>query len=331
MIVSALALAFFAAAAAPATQIPVIYTTDLYHPHDDPDDHVDLLTLFALPEFDIRAIIIDMGERGKGRPGIPALHQGMHLAGRKVPHATGLEANLKSPGDGGADQPDSAQGGIALILETLKQAGSPVTIIAAGSLRDVAAAFNRDPGLFRAKVGRLYVNAGHSGGEDEWNVTMDPVAYVRILTSGLPIYWIPCFGVDGYASFWKFTQGDVYMDAPRAVRNFMVYALTKQDPASGDPVAFLDSEPGPEVLDPIYAAERNMWCTGPFLHAAGRTAQSCSFKEVTVSINEQGRTSLDPAGSLHLNTFHIDDPSGYTAEMTSMLKTLLSSIGGIRE
>ena len=53
--------------------VPIIYTTDLYHPHDDPDDHFDLATLFALPEFDIRAIVIDMGARGEGRPGTVAI------------------------------------------------------------------------------------------------------------------------------------------------------------------------------------------------------------------------------------------------------------------
>ena len=36
-------------------QIPIVHYTDLFHPPDDPDDHVDLATLFALPEFDIRA------------------------------------------------------------------------------------------------------------------------------------------------------------------------------------------------------------------------------------------------------------------------------------
>jgi len=36
-----------------ADKIPIIYSTDLYQPHEDPDDHVDLATLFALDEFEI--------------------------------------------------------------------------------------------------------------------------------------------------------------------------------------------------------------------------------------------------------------------------------------
>jgi hypothetical protein len=42
-----------------AEKVPILYSTDLYHPHADPDDHYDLATLFALAEFDIRGIILD--------------------------------------------------------------------------------------------------------------------------------------------------------------------------------------------------------------------------------------------------------------------------------
>ena len=54
-------LATFGAAGAEPSRVPILYSTDLYHPHDDPDDHFDLLTLFAIPEFDIRGIVIDTG------------------------------------------------------------------------------------------------------------------------------------------------------------------------------------------------------------------------------------------------------------------------------
>ena len=42
-----------------AASVPVIYCTDLFHPHDDPDDHFDLATLFALPELEVKAILLD--------------------------------------------------------------------------------------------------------------------------------------------------------------------------------------------------------------------------------------------------------------------------------
>ncbi len=66
-----------------SADIPVIYSTDLYHPHDDPDDHYDLACLYALPELDVKAVIIDManirekrGNHGVAKkPGLVALRQ----------------------------------------------------------------------------------------------------------------------------------------------------------------------------------------------------------------------------------------------------------------
>lgn len=323
-------LATFGAAGAEPSRVPILYSTDLYHPHDDPDDHFDLLTLFAIPEFDIRGIVIDTGERGKDRPAIPALKQVVYLTGRQVPFAMGLLQNLKSFEDNGLDQAEPAQAGVTLILKTLRESSGPVTVFATGSLRDVAAAFNREPDLLRSKVGRLYVNAGHSGGEGEWNVDMDPNAYVRILRSGLPIYWVPCFGVEGYGSFWKFNQGLLLRDAPKPVQNFILYALEKVDPVKSDPVAFLNSTPEPGRLESIFAIERNMWCTGAFLHAAGRKLESCSFREVSVRVGDHGKTVLTPESpdSVKLMTFHVEAPSDYPVEMTRTLKSLLDTLTG---
>ena len=39
-------------------KIPLIYCSDLYHPHVDPDDHFDIAAIYAIPEFDIKAIIL---------------------------------------------------------------------------------------------------------------------------------------------------------------------------------------------------------------------------------------------------------------------------------
>jgi len=317
-----------AASAAPAGSISVIYCTDLYHPHDDPDDHFDLLTLFALPEFNIRAIVIDTGERGQGRPGVPALKQAMHLTGRSVAYTTGLVRNLKGREDPGMDQPREAQAGVELILKALRESERPVTVFTTGSLRDVAAAFNRDEMLFRDKVHRVYVNAGHSGGKREWNVDMDPRAYVRLLRSGLPIYWVPCFGEKGYASFWKFKQGDVLTVSPKAVQNFFLYALTKADPAQRDPVKALAEEVPPGVFQELCQQERHMWCTGAFLDAARRPHPSFTFDQVAVEVHDDGTTRLGQGdGTVKLRTFRVLLPETYAADMTKVLKQLYGALG----
>jgi len=313
-----------------SSPVPIVYSTDLYHPHGDPDDHFDLMTLFALPEFDIRAIVIDMGERGKGHPGTLTLNQAMHITGRTVPYATGLLTNLETPQDKTTNQPDETQAGVHLICKALQEAERPVTVFVTGSLRDVAAAYNRKPDLFKAKVARVYVNAGHSSGGREWNVGLDPHAFVRILRSGLPIYWVPCFGDAGYASLWKFKHADVLADAPPAVQNFFIYALTKADPNRQDPIAALDAAPPQEVVDTLWAKERNMWCTGAFLHAASRSHASFSFDEATIRIADDGTTRIvdgvDGVDGVVLPVFHVTAQDEYTAAMTGVLKGLLEGM-----
>ena len=47
--------------AEPKRRVPMVYATDLFHPHDDPDDHFDLATVLAMPELDVKAILLDLG------------------------------------------------------------------------------------------------------------------------------------------------------------------------------------------------------------------------------------------------------------------------------
>ena len=43
-------------------RIPVIDVTDLYPPHQDVGDNFDLITAYALPELDLRAVVLDCTE-----------------------------------------------------------------------------------------------------------------------------------------------------------------------------------------------------------------------------------------------------------------------------
>ncbi|MDQ1257658.1 MAG: nuc hydro protein [Candidatus Hydrogenedentes bacterium] len=307
--------------------IPIIYTTDLYHPHQDPDDHFDLATLFALPEFDIRAIVIDVGERGKGRPGIVPLKQMMYLTGRDVPFAAGLLGNLTGPEDTAADQPAESQAGVELILKALRESSEPVVVFVTGSLRDVAAAYNRDPELFKKQVRRLYINAGHADGGAEYNVELDPVAYIRMLTAPLPVFWVPCFGKDGFESLWNFTQADVLDGAPEPLQQFFVYALNRTDPKDLDPIAALtmpviDTEKGK-----YWADIRNMWCTAALLHAAGRETGPYAFPQEWVLVGPRGQTELtDPDRGVRIRVFYHEAPFAYRAAMRATLQGLFATM-----
>ena len=255
-----------------ADGIPLIYCTDLFHPPDDPDDWFDLATLFAIDELDIRGIVLDQGEKQKERSGRIPIEQMMAITGRKgIVSVYGLPRKLRSPSDKGLDQPEEFQAGVELILSVLRKSDKKVTLIAVGSLRDVCAAYNREPGLLKKKVGRLYVVAGHSDGGEEYNVQLDPHAYVGVMRSGLPIYWMPCFGKEPYVCRWQFRQGDVLENCPLELQNYFVYGLTKADPKKIDAVLALDKPIAADVKERIWAMDRAMWSTAAFIHAAGLT------------------------------------------------------------
>lgn len=156
------------------------------------------------------------------------------------------------------------QGGIRLILSVLRSSEQKVVLHTGGSCRDVAAAFNREPELFRQKVRAVYIDIGNGseGLQDEWNVKLDPAAFARLVESGLPVYWCPCFGKAGYQTFYKADQSLLLRDCTPPVVNFFVYCLSR---SKDDPLAFLDTGP-----HPLPAGNRNMWCTAGLLHAAGR-------------------------------------------------------------
>ena len=336
-------------------KIPVIYSTDLFQPHDDPDDHYDLATLFALREFEILGIIVEHGEKQASRPGQIPVRQMLQLTGRQVPCVVGLNPPLKSPSDPLLDQPAEYQQGVTLILDKLRASDRKVTIFTTGSMRDVAAALNRDPDLMRQKVGRIYMNIGNAAPQDsEYNVDLDPHAYVRILQSGLPVYWCPCFGTP-YGTYWKFRQEDVLVTAPAGLQNFFLFALATgarwqatPKPADADPLAYLTHDIDPAIQRAVFAQDRNMWCTAPFFHAAGRqivertpgqweavpagqvagkVEKPFDFVPGQVTIDDRARTTFHEGGQLGdphvVVTFKVLDADRYQAIMTSCLKELL--------
>ncbi|MBN1420319.1 MAG: prolyl oligopeptidase family serine peptidase [Planctomycetes bacterium] len=251
-------------AEATAPRIPVIHSTDLHHPPNDPDDHYDLASAFALEEFDVKAIILDLGAVQAERMGKPAVEQMMRIAGRRVPYAIGLRDRLESRTDLALDEPPEFQAGVELILSVLRESKEKVIITTTGSCRDIAVAYNREPDLLKEKVRALYFNIGRGPNEkqDEYNVGCDPIAYLRVFETDLPLYWCPCFGKDGYETHYVADQTLVVGACAPRVRNYFVYCLTR---SSEDPLAFLDSGPHPLPKGP-----RHMWCTAPMFHAAGR-------------------------------------------------------------
>ncbi len=336
--------------------IPVIYSTDLFHPHDDPDDHFDLAAISAMPELDLKGIVLDQGDKQLKRPGAIPVSQMNKITGRNVPTVLGLTEKLKSPTDRALDQNPEFQKGVEFILDTLRSSPSPVMITTVGSVRDVVAAYNRNPALFRGKLGKLLVFIGEASDPSfqEYNVKLDLQAYVGLMRSGLPIYWVPCFDGGkwknaGHASFWNAKHEDLLREASPELVQFFIYALEKE---TSDPLSFLSSPAEPQRQAQFFARTRNLWCTAVFgvlsgrqvtfdgtkyrsvppanrkAHEAALNNDLFGFSEVDMSISDTGIVRYGKSrDSRKVMRFEVRNKASYAEGMTRMTADLLSRLG----
>lgn len=313
--------------------VPVIYSTDLTHPHVDPDDHFDLACLYAMPEADIRAIILDQGQLQAQRPGYKAVWQMNYLTQRHVPAAIGLRDKLKNPEDQALDQPAEFQNGVSLILQSLQNSPEKAVVFFVGSARDVVAAYNREPGLFREKVRCImgFIGEASDPANVEYNVQLDPQAFIRLVRSGLPFYWVPCFdgGIwknNGHASFWRIHHRDVLDQTAEPLQRYFLYMLRT---ATNDPIAYLSQPTDPADRAWMMNGERNLWCCpilglplGRSLEAEGQPVVRFSPVELTIdgqAVIHYGKST----GSRSVMRFEIIDQSKFAAAATRATAELL--------
>jgi hypothetical protein len=340
--------------------VPIIYCTDLFHPHDDPDDHFDLATILSMSELDIKIIVLDQGEKQLLRPGKIPVSQMNRITGRKVPVAIGLGQKLKTPTDPGLDQKPEFQEGVAAILKALRSSATPVMVTTVGSVRDVVAAYNREPALFKAKVGRLLAFIGEASDSafTEYNVELDPQAYIGLMRSGLPIYWVPCFdgglwNNKGRASFWKARHEDLLKNTSPELIQFFIFALDKE---RTDPVSFLSSPVDEHRRARLFAQTRNLWCTAilgalsgrrivfeggryrSVLPAKSRDGRDLAvnndlfgFSEVDISITDKAVIQYGRSkDSKRIMRFEVREMTKYAEGMTNLTNDMLSRLGPAR-
>ncbi len=280
-------------AASGSRGIPVIDVTDLYHPPQDPGDNFDLLAAYALPEVDLRAVILDCTEgfrkqvaddprpglyadaKGPRDPGFIPVLQLNYLFGRAVPCAAGPFRWMRSPEDQMRDLPAFQQQGVELLLNTLRQSAVPVWIVSFGSLRPIAVALNRDPKLLRDKVARILVCAGSSSPEFiEWNVALDPIAFARVMGSDLPIALYLCAAKGGALVV---SPENTYSQLPDLrfiggmqplLRAYLDYAFGRVQ--RSDFLHVLDEGFARDFNAEIYARPFNVWETPVWQEITGR-------------------------------------------------------------
>ncbi len=304
--------------------MPVLHITDLFNPPGDPDDHFDLLTLLAQRDVPVAGVIIDHTVE-RGVPGLPTVAKAAALFGREpVPCLAGLIRPLESEEDTGAGQTAGCQAAVKFILSSLETCPDRSMIFTiVGSLRDVAAAYNRNPGLFHAKTRRIMANIGDSRGEigpKDWNTALDVAAWRRIMTSGLPIDWFPCNpskgrgAPNGHTTWWGFPQDEFLAGCPAEIREFF------------------DTE-GISSTDTTW---RHMWSTASLwetarLEAPDSIAPAASYemKPAQIRIADDGTAiwSLCDAGQpSHFRIFTQTDVEAYQPEMRRFLAHCLANI-----
>ena len=287
---------------------PVVYTSDLFHPHADPDDHWDLATVYALANkglIDLQGICLNWPceqifkkffNTPIGDPAVMSVAQMDFITGKTTPCGIGSDKEMKSLDD---TQSDYQINGVNMIINTLRQATHKVTIHIVGSARDVAIAGNREPNLFAQKCAAIYLVAGRSDGvPDEYNVAIDRKAFVRIFQLPCPVYWMPCLKaieenrvILGENDCWyKFQQQEILPDLSNSMQNYFIFAFKvgwQPDPKSEVLKSFsytnfqwlraIKSEPNRQDIVKYGGFERNMWSTPAFLHCAGKTV-TCEGK-----------------------------------------------------
>jgi hypothetical protein len=336
-----------------SAKVAMLHATDLFRPHNDPDDHWDLACVYGLAycrDIDLKGILIDFPP-GHSDPDVMAVAQMNFITGLAVPVIVGSPPPLKTHSD--SEPPAGQSDVVRMVLDVLRQSTRPVVINITGCCRDIAAAAKAAPRLFAEKCAAIYLNAG-AGTRDkalasklEYNVSLDPPAYAAIFDLPCPVYWMPCFEqtqspwvVREFGTYYRFRQDEIIGRLSDKLQNYFAYALGKVNNANW--LQYLNGGKDERLLAEHGGNYRNMWCTGGFLHAAGKTVSRSgqivpldsegaspvfTFDPIKVRCGDDGVTewTMDQNRDTRY-IFHVRDVENYESAMTAAMKSLLMSL-----
>ncbi len=286
------------------TKIPVVVITDLYHPYQDPGDNLDLINGFAMPEVELKAVILDITDafrkktadhptlwkdpRGPREAGIIPMEQLNYAFNRQVPYAVGPMSMMQSEKDQMLHLSAFEEKGINLLLNTLRNSNIPIDVLSFGSARVLAVAYNREPDLVKNKIRKIHLSAGtatknYQMGTDqganaipggEWNVALDVFAFTRLLRSDLPINLYPCAGIDGgfvkdpNNTYWRLPKVDFIRNMPLKLQRYIDYAFSQT--LSYDFLKTLDGVDNFQLNFDKYPEPFHFWETAIWINASQR-------------------------------------------------------------
>jgi hypothetical protein len=199
----------------------------------------------------------------------------------------------------------------------------------------------------------IFIGEASQNGHIEYNVGLDKNAYIRIMNSRLPVYWIPCFDGgpwqnNGRASYWRASHKDLLGNASDRILNYFIYALLKKN--EEDPVQYLDKQINRDERKKVLLMNRNLWCSAIFPYIAGRRfirkkneiisvpmnasynkeqeIRPFKFDEVSVFVDKQANVLYEDTNRAgKIMQFHVLTADIYTEVMTSMTTQLLLQLG----
>jgi hypothetical protein len=336
-------------------KISLLHQTDLFRPHNDPDDHFDLACVYALAcqnQIDLKGILIDYPPDHKnGDPDVMSVGQMNFITGLNVPFAIGSNQPFKFH-----SKEKSVEAGAQFVIDILKKSKQPVAITIVGSCRDIAIAGKREPQLFAEKCAAIYLNAGTGSNEPigerelEYNVGLDPAAFAAIFKIPCPVYWLPCFGeyrtsqselrTLEFGTYFKFQQAEILPFLSEKMQKYFIFMLSKSNCPNW--LRYLDQPKDDEAFSLFCQMNRNMWNTASFFHLAGKAVTKdgeivdfqnkkkdavFGFEPINVTCQESGvaKWNIDN-NSKDRFFFHVLDLENYQSAMTKALLSLLETL-----
>lgn len=200
----------------PQAPKPVILDVDMAH-----EDMFSALFLLSHPNADLRAITVSGTGEAHCGPGVANALGLVALSGHdEIPVACGRETPLVGDHEFPAEWRQAADnaygvsipaGGAAsslsasdLIVDILRNADEPISIVAVGPLTNIAEAIQKEPDI-TTNIEAIYImggavnvegNVGNSGvgiqnEHAEWNIYIDPAAANIVFRSGVPVILVP--------------------------------------------------------------------------------------------------------------------------------------------
>lgn len=262
-----------------------MWISDLYEPANDPDDHYDLAVGMVDRTLRPDLIVLD-NHLGRQTGDAPAVTSLAKVTGQRAPRAV-LDSDLQAQ------------------AEMLRRAPTrSVTVVSLGALSALADLLDAHGGLVHKKVRRVLVFAGDAaaGAAVEYNVHQDSAAYLRVMTSGLPIRWVPCF--DG--GTWQAGNSSYTVTSDAAL-------LEGVRPDVRD---WFEDRFGERF------GVRNLWATG-VLHEQPRGAV---WQQRTVRLNNAGTVDEAGAHTAVVDQLVVQDRAAFSAWMVEATNRALRAL-----